>query len=146
MRLRRTCAYVADAALWELLAMPALLSCVGTSWGNRYVPGSTAYWIAYLSFLACNAPEVFSGASVGHRLIALRITSLDGGKAPLSRRLVRAVLKYVPIHLIVLGEGFGLALNDPLARHDRASHPRRAAPARLFTADRRPHAWRASDP
>lgn len=102
---RRLAAYGVDSVvilLYLMLAVPALV--YGASW-----PWPDAPWRTQLLSLLCITLPVAMyfalneasgrGATLGKRLLGLRVSDMRGGRLPLGRSLLRSALKFAPWEL-----------------------------------------------
>jgi len=110
---RRSAAYLVDGIV---LALPV----AGIWWIDRAAayPGALVLWLVY-SVLMESSPMQ---ATLGKRLVGLKVTDYDGNRISLARATVRFVFK--PLSLLVFGIGYLMiaftkkqqALHDMIAK------------------------------
>lgn len=102
---RRAAAFVAGLFTFCLLGWPLLLACFEGAFGNHEVAGSAPYWLTYAVFVLCTAVEAATGASVGKRILGLRVLGATTLRLARWRAAARWLLKLLPVHALVILTG-----------------------------------------
>ncbi len=107
---RRVVAFLID---WFASVLVALLAFPQFPYGsNGSMLATLAVFVVEITVLTW-----LTGASFGQRLVRLRVVSIDGGRVPLWRVLVRTLL----ICLVIPAVGYD---DDGRGVHDRLAHTR----------------------